>query len=86
MADSQLQLDLTGVEETALLTLYARAIESQSEDPILKDEKLEAMLKHLDPLLENPCWISTGWIQSQLSTDPPWSLLKGYLCIYQGKK
>jgi methyltransferase (TIGR00027 family) len=53
MADSQLQLDLTGVEETALLTLYARAIESQSEDPILKDEKLEAMVEHLDPLLEN---------------------------------
>ena len=41
------------MEETALLTLYARAIESQSEDPILKDEKLEAMVEHLDPLLEN---------------------------------
>jgi len=44
-------LDLSGVEETALLTLYARAIESQSEDPILKDEKVEWLVKQLDPLL-----------------------------------
>jgi methyltransferase (TIGR00027 family) len=53
MAGSPIKLTFSGVEETALLTLYARAIESQSEDPILKDEKLEAMVEHLDPLLEN---------------------------------
>jgi methyltransferase (TIGR00027 family) len=46
------QLDLSGVEETALLTLYARAIESQSEDPILKDSKTVALVAQLDPLLE----------------------------------
>ena len=46
-------LDLSGVEETALLTLYARAIESQSENPILKDEKIEELVEQLDPLLEN---------------------------------
>lgn len=46
------QLSLSGVEETALLTVYARAIESQSEDPILKDERIEALVQRLDPLLE----------------------------------
>ena len=46
------QLDLSGVEETALLTLYARAIESQSEDPILEDSKTVALVAQLDPLLE----------------------------------
>ena len=44
-------IDLSGVEETALLTLYAKALESQSKNPILKDEKAEALLKRLDPLL-----------------------------------
>jgi len=44
-------LDFSGVEETTLLTLYAKAIESQSKDPILKDEKAEALAAYLDPLL-----------------------------------
>jgi methyltransferase (TIGR00027 family) len=47
------EINLSGVEETALLTLYARAIESQSKDPILKDEKIEELVDQLDPLLEN---------------------------------
>jgi methyltransferase (TIGR00027 family) len=46
------QLSLNGVEETALLTVYAKAIESQSEDPILKDERIEGLIQRLDPLLE----------------------------------
>ncbi len=49
--DKPKPLDLSGVEETALLTLYARAIESQSDNPILKDEKIVAMIERIDPLL-----------------------------------
>jgi len=45
-------VDLSGVEETALLTLYARAIESQSEDPILKDRKIEMLIEQIDPILQ----------------------------------
>jgi methyltransferase (TIGR00027 family) len=45
-------LDLSGVEETALLTLYARAIESQSENPILKDRKVENLVEQLDQVLQ----------------------------------
>ena len=52
MAQSPEKLDFSGVEETALLTLYARAIESQSEDPILKDKKIEELVDQLDPLLQ----------------------------------
>jgi len=44
---------ISSVGETALLTLYARAIESQSEDPILKDEKAEEIIRKLDPVLSN---------------------------------
>ena len=46
------KLDFSGVEETALLTLYAKVVESQSEDPILKDEKAEEMAARLDPILQ----------------------------------
>ncbi|MDF1514250.1 MAG: hypothetical protein P1S60_10625 [Anaerolineae bacterium] len=46
------KLDFSSVEETALLTLYARAIESQSQDPILRDKKAEELVKQLDPLLK----------------------------------
>lgn len=46
-------LTLTDIEETALLTLYAKAIESQSNDPIVQDPRAEALVQHLDPLLAN---------------------------------
>lgn len=46
------KLSLNGVEETALLTVYAKAIESQSENPILKDKKIEELVERLDPLLQ----------------------------------
>lgn len=49
---NQLPPAFTSVEETALLTLYAKAIESQSVEPILKDEKAEALAACLDPLLQ----------------------------------
>jgi len=52
MEKTRILVDLSGVEETALLTLYARAIESQSENPILKDKKIEMLVQQLDPLLE----------------------------------
>ena len=46
-------IKISSVGETALLTLYARAIESQSEDPILKDDKAEAIVRDLDPVLKD---------------------------------
>lgn len=46
-------VELSDVEETALLTLYAKAIESQSKDPILKDEKAEEMVRKIDAMLED---------------------------------
>jgi len=45
------ELDLSGVEETALLTLYAKAIESRSPNPVLKDEKIEKIASRMDTLL-----------------------------------
>jgi methyltransferase (TIGR00027 family) len=45
------QLDLSGVEQTALLTVYAKAIESKSDDPVLKDEMAEALVEKLDTLI-----------------------------------
>ena len=45
-------LDFSGVEQTALLTLYAKAMESKSEDPLLKDEMAEVLVAKLDALIE----------------------------------
>ncbi len=53
MVDNKTSFDLTGVGETALLTLYNRAVESRSVDPILKDEKAEELVDRIDPLLED---------------------------------
>lgn len=53
MDNQQTKVDLSGIEETGLLTLYTRAIESQSKDPILQDEKIEVLVDQLDPLLKN---------------------------------
>jgi len=53
MKPSTHALDFSGVEETALLMLYAKAIESQSENPILKDEKAETLATLLDPILRD---------------------------------
>lgn len=44
-------LKLSDVSETGLLTLYCRAKESQSPNPILTDEKAIAITRELDPLL-----------------------------------
>jgi methyltransferase (TIGR00027 family) len=69
MNKSTNDFDLSGVEETAFLTVYAKAIESQSKDPILKDEKIEEMVKKLDPLLEkHPSAMAKKLIQRSL--DP----------------
>jgi O-methyltransferase involved in polyketide biosynthesis len=40
--------DLTGVAETLMITLYARAIETQRPDPILIDHQAVEMAEHLD--------------------------------------
>ena len=45
------KLDLSAVEETALLTLYAKVIESKSDDPIIRDKKAEELVARLNPLL-----------------------------------
>jgi methyltransferase (TIGR00027 family) len=45
------KLRLSDVEETGLLTLYCKAIETLSEKPILKDPKAVEMVKQIDPLL-----------------------------------
>lgn len=44
-------LDFSGVEETGLLTLYSKALESQSSDPILKDPMAEEIVARIDPIL-----------------------------------
>ena len=43
--------EFSDVNATALLMLYARAMESCSEDPILKDEQAERIVSQIDPLL-----------------------------------
>jgi methyltransferase (TIGR00027 family) len=43
---------LSDVEETGLLTLYCKAIESQSDSPIMIDEKAIDAVNQLDPILE----------------------------------
>lgn len=40
--------NLKGVPETLLITLYNRAVESQREDAILRDEKAVAMVEQID--------------------------------------
>ncbi len=44
--------DFSDIATTSLLTLYARARESQSPDPILIDEKAVEITRRLNPLLE----------------------------------
>jgi O-methyltransferase involved in polyketide biosynthesis len=39
---------LSGVEETLLITLYIRALESQRPDALLKDEKAVALVRQMD--------------------------------------
>jgi methyltransferase (TIGR00027 family) len=48
---ASLSADLSHVSETGLLTLYCRAIESQSADPILVDEKAVDIAGRLRPAL-----------------------------------
>ncbi|MCY1068356.1 class I SAM-dependent methyltransferase [Nannocystis sp. RBIL2] len=38
------KIDLSGVQETLLITLHARALESRSPDPILRDETAERLV------------------------------------------
>jgi methyltransferase (TIGR00027 family) len=52
MNTTKSNLDLSGVEETALLTLYAKANESRSNDPILKDERAEELAERMDQVLK----------------------------------
>ena len=47
------KIDFSGVENTALLTLYAKAIESASPNPILKDEIAEELVVRIDPYLKD---------------------------------
>jgi len=51
MKEKALERLFSDVEETGLLTLYGKAIESQSENPILDDTVAVAMTEKLDPIL-----------------------------------
>jgi methyltransferase (TIGR00027 family) len=62
-------LDFSSVQETGLLTLYNKALESQSDDPILKDEIAESLVARIDPILQR----KDGKMAKQLrdrATDP----------------
>jgi O-methyltransferase involved in polyketide biosynthesis len=52
MAENGSSFDLSGVCETALFTLFNRAIESWSDAPILIDKKAEELMDLIEPLLE----------------------------------
>ncbi len=69
MTENNGTLDFSGVEETAIFTLFNRAIESRSDAPILKDKKAEELMDFIDPLLQD----KTGKMAQQLrkkSIDP----------------
>jgi methyltransferase (TIGR00027 family) len=69
MEDKIQELDFSGVQETGLLTLYNKALESQSDDPILKDEMAESLIARIDPILQR----QEGKMAKQLherTTDP----------------
>jgi len=51
MKEKALETLFSDVEETGLLTLYGKAIESQSDKPILEDPVAVAMTEELDPIL-----------------------------------
>jgi methyltransferase (TIGR00027 family) len=51
MQEKTLEALFSDVEETGLLTLYGKAIESQSDNPIMDDPVAVAMTKKLDPIL-----------------------------------
>jgi O-methyltransferase involved in polyketide biosynthesis len=62
-------LDFSAVEETGLLTLYGKALESQSANPILKDPVAEEIVQQIDPILS----AKRGAMARQLrnrATDP----------------
>ena len=62
-------LDFSAVEETGLLTLYGKALESQSANPILKDPVAEEIIQQIDPILS----AKRGAMARQLhnrATDP----------------
>ena len=58
------KLSLSDVSATMLLTLTARAMESQSPNPILVDEKAVELRQRLTPLLaqaEEKFYRDSGW-------------------------
>lgn len=52
MTEEKKSIVLSDVEETGLLTLYCKVIESQSENPIIIDQKAVEAVKILDPILK----------------------------------
>ena len=48
LAPRKATVDLEGVPETLLMTLYNRAVESQRPDPILRDEQAAAWVDRID--------------------------------------
>ncbi len=69
MSDNFKDLDFSSVQETGLLTLYNKALESQSDHPILKDAIAESLIARIDPILQH----KDGKMAKQLrnrATDP----------------
>ena len=45
-----IKIDIDGVSNTLFLPLYSRAIESQTKDPIINDQKSVEIVNHLDKI------------------------------------
>ncbi len=71
---SKIKIDLENVQETLLLPLWGRAVESQKENPKLIDKKAIAIINKLDydfsTIAKNISWISQmAWVARSLHVD-----------------
>jgi len=51
MKNAEAVINLSDIAATSLVTLYCRAVESQSSNPILKDQKAVEITQRLNPIL-----------------------------------
>lgn len=69
-SDTNALIQLPDVAETALLTFYCHAIESQSPSPILGDEKSVEITRRLNPLIkDSPSRLLRSLAAGKLSPD-----------------
>jgi O-methyltransferase involved in polyketide biosynthesis len=81
-SDSTHEVDLTGVQKTLLITLYAKALDSRSKHSILHDEKAYEIVKAIDYNFENTAGFGNHniivvrakqideWVKEFLKTHP----------------